>query len=99
MKAANRVLIAEGKGGSLATFTPPHTFFFTREVDTNLGYVWYRKDAPAKYGIGIRQADKEEDPQYVENFALFNAPPGTTQQMAVYFYASADAGRRRRASR
>ncbi len=91
VKAANRVLIAEGKGGSLATFTPPHTFFFTREVDTNLGYVWYRKDAPGKYGIGIRQADKEENPQYVDNFALFNAPPGTTQQMAVYFYASADA--------
>ena len=60
-------------------------------MDTNLGYVWYRKDAPGKYGIGIRQADKEENPQYVDNFALFNAPPGTTQQMAVYFYASADA--------
>src|SRR5437667_3891376 len=27
LKAANRVLVAGGKGGSLATFTPPHTFF------------------------------------------------------------------------
>ena len=45
VKAQNRVLVAEGKAGSLATFTPPHTFFFTREKDTNLGYVWYRKDA------------------------------------------------------
>ncbi len=90
VKAANRVLVAEGKAGSLATFTPPHSFFFTREVDTNLGYVWYRKDATGKFGIGIRQADKEENPLYVDNFALFNAPPGTWQQMAVYFYASAD---------
>ena len=44
-EGANRVLVAEGKGGSLAAFPPPHTFFFTREKDTNLGYVWYRKDA------------------------------------------------------
>ena len=92
LKAANRVLVAEGRGGSVAVFTPPHTFFFTREVDTNLGYVWYRKDAAGRFGIGIRQADREENPQYVENFALFNAPPGTWQKMGVYFYATAEAG-------
>jgi len=90
LKAANRVLVAEGKGASLAAFTPPHTFFFTREVDTNLGYVWYRKDAAGKFSFGIRQAEREENPQYVDNFALFNAPPGTIQQMGVYFYANAD---------
>ena len=84
------MLVAEGKGASLATFTPPHTFFFTREVDTNLGYVWYRKDAATTFGIGIRQADGEEVAQYVDNFALFNAPPGTVQKMGVYFYASPD---------
>src|SRR4029079_6722716 len=33
LKAANRLLIAEGKGASLAAFPAPHTFFFTREVD------------------------------------------------------------------
>ncbi len=88
LKAANRVLVAEGKGGSLAVFTPPHTFFWTREVDTNLGYVWYRKDAPASFGIGIRQPEEEEVAQYKDNFALYNAPPGTVQKMAVYFLAS-----------
>ena len=36
LRAANRVLVAAGKTGSLAVFTPPHTYFFTREVDTNL---------------------------------------------------------------
>src|SRR5436853_430144 len=90
VKAQNRLLVAEGKGASLAAFTPPHTFFFTREVDTNLGYVWYRKDAAGKFSFGIRQAEREENPQYVDNFALFNAPPGTIQQMGVYFYANAD---------
>jgi hypothetical protein len=90
VKAQNRLLVAEGKGASLATFTPPHTFFFTREVDINLGYVWYRKDSATTFGFGIRQADAEENPQYVDNFALFNAPPGTIQHMGVYFYASPD---------
>jgi hypothetical protein len=89
VKAANRVLVAEGKGGSLAAFTPPHTFFFTREVDTNLGYVWYRKDSDKRFAIGIRQPDREEVERYRDNFALFNAPPGTWQRMAVYFYVNA----------
>ena len=91
IKAANRVLVAEGKNGSLAAFPPPHTFFFTREVDTNLGYVWYRKDEAKRFAIGIRQAEGEEVQQYAENFALFNAPPGTVQRMGAYFYASAGA--------
>jgi len=88
VRAQNRLLVAEGKGASLAAFTPPHTFFFTREVDINLGYVWYRKDSATTFAIGIRQADAEEAPQYADNFALFNAPPGTVQHMGVYFYAS-----------
>jgi len=41
--------------------------------------VWYRKDSATTFGIGIRQADGEEVAQYVDNFALFNAPPGTVQ--------------------
>src|SRR5258708_40368681 len=45
LKAANRVLVAEGLGGSLAALPPPPTFFFTPAVDTNLGYLLYRKDA------------------------------------------------------
>ena len=65
-------------------------FFFTREVDTNLGYIWYRKDGDTQFGMGVRQAEGEEVQQYVENFALHNAPPGTMQRMAVYFLASPD---------
>jgi len=90
LRAANRILVAEGKGGSLAVFPPPHTFFFAREVETNLGYVWYRKDDALRFAFGIRQGDREEVSQYVENFALYNAPPGTVQRMGVYFFVSSD---------
>jgi hypothetical protein len=91
VKAKNRVLVAGGgRNGSVATFTPPHVFFFTREVDTNLGYIWYRKDGDTQFGMGIRQAEGEEVQQYVENFALHNAPPGTMQRMAVYYLMTPD---------
>ena len=91
VKAKNRVLVAGGgKSGSIATFPTPHSFFFTREVDTNLGYVWYRKDAEGQFGFGVRQADGEEAPEYVENFALHNAPPGTWQKMSVYYLMTPD---------
>ena len=92
LTAANRVLVAEGQGGSTAAFPMPHTFFFTREVDTNLGYVWYRLDQGKRFAFGVRQADREEVAQYAENFALFNAPPGTKQRMGMYFYVSPDSG-------
>jgi len=92
VKAQNRLIVAEAKGGALAAFPPPHTFFFTREKDTNLGYVWYRKDAEGRFGIGVGFPEREEEPRYVQNFALYNAPPGTVQKMGVYFYASPDAG-------
>ena len=87
IRADNRLLVAEGPGGSVATFPPPHTFFFAREVDINLGYVWYRKD-DAGFGLGVRQAEGEENDRFLENFALYNAPPGTWQRMAMYFYVS-----------
>jgi hypothetical protein len=94
LKASNRVLIAEqGKAGSIAVFPPPHNFFWAREIATNLGYNWYRKDSDSTFSFGIRQAEREETPQYEQNFALYSARPGTWQRMAVYFYVSADPAR------
>ena len=49
--------------------------------------VWYRKDTATTFGIGIRQADAEEVAQYADNFALFNAPPGTVQARFVGSHA------------
>ena len=91
LKASNRLIAAEGRGGSIAAFPPPHTFFWTREIETNLGYVWYRKDSSASFSFGVRQAEREESEQYQANFALYSAPPGSVQRMPVYFYVSGDA--------
>jgi hypothetical protein len=89
LRAKNRVLVAEGARGAIAVFPPPTVFFPAREVDTNLGYVWYRKDDARGFGLGVKQADHEDDPRYLQNFALYNAPPGTLQRMATYFYLGA----------
>jgi hypothetical protein len=53
----NRVLIGEGKSGSIATFPPPHQFFFPRQIEVNLGYVWYRKDNDSSFTFGVRQSE------------------------------------------
>ncbi len=110
LRAHNRVVIAEGEAGSVAAFPPPVTFFFTREVETNHGYNWYRNDGDGSFAMGVRQGDGETALEgqalapygavprtdettavmgrFFENFALYNAPPGTQQRMAVYFYAN-----------
>jgi len=108
LRARNRLLIASRHdAGSLAVFPAPHKFFWAREIELNLGYVYYRKDSETSYSIGIRNNEREEmyrpygysDEVWerrqrqarsfaLGNFALFNAPPGTQQRMAIYFYLS-----------
>ena len=104
--ARNRFAILEANGGSLAFLPPSHKFFFSREIETNLGYVYYRKDSETSFAIGALQPDREasyrpygisdevwnrrvgESRGHLNNFALYNAPPGTMQRMPVYFYLS-----------
>ncbi len=111
VKARNRLEMVETGGGSLAVFPPSHKFFFAREIETNLGFVYYRKDGENSFAIGVRQADREEpyrpygvsDTEWtkratearhdINNFALYNAPPGTWQRMPVYFYLSPEDSR------
>ena len=91
LRARNRLAVAEGKNGSVAFFPPPHQFFFARELEVNLGYVWFRKDAEKTFSVGIRQGESAEgyNPVWIEKvFSLYNAPPGTLQRMPVYFYVS-----------
>ena len=108
LKARYRLGIVETGGGSLAFFPPSHKFFFAREIETNLGFVYYRKDSEDSFAVGVRQADREEpfrpagvtDAVWqrraaearhdINNFALYNAPPGTWQHMPVYFYLSSE---------
>jgi hypothetical protein len=110
LRARNRVAIVEGTAGSIAVFPPPHKFFFSRETEINLGYVWYRKNDATSFAVGVRHGDHEEPfrPQATTvamrtalteaadkfadaDFALYNAPPGTWQRMAVFFYVTPDA--------
>ncbi len=86
LRAANRLVVAETRGGSIAAFPPPHTFFWAREVEINVGYNWYRKDGDDSFSIGIRQGEQEVVEQYLANWSLYSAPPGTEQHMAAYFY-------------
>jgi len=89
--ARNRLAIAEGTAGSVAFFPPPHQFFFAREIEVNNGYVWYRKDADGTFSMGVRQGENAGgyEPIWIERvYALYNAPPGTWQRMAAYFYLS-----------
>ena len=101
--SANRLLAAQAGPGSIAVFPPPHSFFWVREIPLNLGYNWYRKDSASSYSIGIRQAESEADPAFAghgaedtrQNFALYNARPGTWQRMPMYLLVdggSAQAG-------
>ena len=89
--SSNRLIVAELQGGSIAAFPPPHSFYWARESEQNLGYSWYRKDSTTTFSFGMRQAEKEEDPEFYHNFALYSARPGRWQRMPVFFYISADA--------
>lgn len=86
LRAANRVVVAETDGAAIAAFPPPHTFFWAREVEVNVGYDWYRKDPDGTFAFGIRQGEEEVVPQYRANWSLYSAPPGTRQRMAIYFF-------------
>ena len=95
LRARNRLAVAEGKNGSVAFFPPPHQFFFARELEVNLGYLWFRKDVKKTFSVGIRQGESAEgyNPVWIEKvYSLYNAPPGTLQRMPVYFYVSPDNG-------
>ncbi|MGI9174976.1 MAG: hypothetical protein ACR2GR_06625, partial [Rhodothermales bacterium] len=94
VKSRNRLVAAELVGGAIAAFPPPHSFYWARESEQNLGYSWYRKDSTGTFAFGVRQAEGEEDPEFYHNFALYNARPGTWQRMPVFFYVSPDSGAR-----
>jgi hypothetical protein len=93
LRARNRLAVAGGRAGSVAVFPPPHQFFFARELEVNLGYVWHRNDTGKTFSLGVRQGENAEgyNPTWIQQvFSLYNAPPGTQQRMPVYFYLSPD---------
>lgn len=95
LRARNRLAVAHGTVGSIAVFPPPHQFFFAREVEVNLGYVWHRRDDGDGYSLGVRQPESAGgyNPVWIKLvYSIYNAPPGTEQRMPVYFYLSPDDG-------
>ncbi len=60
MQARNRLEILDAGAGSLAIFPPPHKFFFARENEVNLGYVYYRKDSDKSFSLGVMQPEHGE---------------------------------------
>ena len=111
LRARNRLEILDTGSGSLAIFPPPHKFFFARENEVNLGYVYYRKDSDSSFSLGVMQPERGEGyapwgvsdavwnrrvhvaRSQIYNYALYNAPPGTIQHMAVYYYLSPENNR------
>ncbi|HET9948440.1 MAG TPA: hypothetical protein VFQ22_05940 [Longimicrobiales bacterium] len=85
LRAANRIVVAETNGAAIAAFPPPHTFFWAREIEVNVGYDWYRKDDERSFSIGVRQGEQEVVDRYLANWSLYSAPPGTEQHMAWFF--------------
>ena len=60
IRARNRLEILNTGSGSLAVFPAPHKFFFARENEVNLGYVYYRKDEEKTFSLGIMQPERGE---------------------------------------
>lgn len=60
LRARNRIEILDAGPGSLAIFPPPHRFFFARENEVNLGYVYYRKDSDSTFSLGVIQPEHGE---------------------------------------
>ena len=89
LKVHRRMLVAEGPGGSLAVFPPPHQYFFARDETINYGNLWYRLyriNKPGRgdfFSMGIRQTPYSEE---ANKAPLVNAPPGTEQHMAMFWY-------------
>ena len=97
LKVHRRTLIAEGPGGSLAVFPPPHQYFFARDETINYGNVWYRLYAINAnpelgdfFSFGIRQTPYSEE---ANKAPLVNAPPGTEQHMAMFSYVGSGRAR------
>lgn len=91
VRSRGRNLIARLESGvTVAVCPPPHAFFFARQLENIVGYTYYR---PERDGLilGVRHNEKGEYYSECPNhraWACYNAPPGTSQHMAAFFYFS-----------
>ena len=90
-KVRHRTIALETEAGALAVFPPPHRYFYPLDEAYNLGFTWRGNDfmdEVPRFGIGVRQ-DLQGDGRWVP---WFNAPPGTQQELGVFWLASLDQG-------
>ena len=93
VKVRHRTIALETENGGLAVFPPPHRYFYPLDEAYNLGFTWRGNDFMnnvSGFGIGIRQ-DLKGDDRWVP---WFNAPPGTQQELGIFWLASLDRGDR-----
>jgi hypothetical protein len=85
--ARHRAIVAEGDGGSIAVFPPPHQYLYPLDSADNFQFVWHGKGFHKQgdgWGFGARQPP-EGDKRYVP---WVNAPPGTWQHLGVFYLLS-----------
>lgn len=88
VKVRYRTLALDTEGGSVATFPPPHQYFFPRDFTSNLGHVWHRSWRD-RVGLGIRQVGDTGWRFY----PWMNAPAGSEQRMGIFFLLSTESPR------
>jgi hypothetical protein len=83
----HRAIVAETEYGSVASFPPPHQFFYPRDITDNQQTVWSgrgHRGLDDRSGFGVRQSETGGG-----NFVpWFNAPPGTSQRLGVFYLLS-----------
>jgi hypothetical protein len=85
--ARHRAIVAEGNGGSVALFPPPHQFLYPLDFADNFKLVWHGRGFQGKvedWAFGVRQPP-EGDRRHVP---WVNAPPGTQQRLGVFYLLS-----------
>lgn len=80
-----RAVAAKMGAGSIVAFPAPHRYLFARDYTTNMGYAWYSAWR-GKVGLGIQQCSDDNTLIY----PWINAPPGTQQEMGIFFLLGAD---------
>ena len=82
-----RAISGQFNNGSLALFPPPHRYFYPLDFSNNFKNIWTGSnvnDQDLPFGFGIRH-DPDGDNRYVP---WFNAPPGTTQKLGLFWLLS-----------
>jgi hypothetical protein len=83
----HRAILAEGEGGSVALFPPPHQYLYPLDFANNFKLVWHGRGFQHQvddWGFGVRQPP-EGDKRFVP---WINAPPGTKQRLGVFYLLS-----------